>query len=115
MSEYENIPEVPPQNTTHQSDPYTYYAGQPVVPAEYRYVPAPKKKKKKLPWGMILIVALCCSLLGGAIGAGGGESHAQNQREDQGDDLLHDERSPSEKIFCTGAWQPPQAAYPLQR
>ena len=71
MSDYENIPEVPPQNTTHQSDPYTYYAGQPVVPAEYRYVPAPKKKKKKLPWGMILIVALCCSLLGGAIGAGG--------------------------------------------
>ena len=71
MSEYENIPEVPPQNTTLQSDPYTYYAGQPVVPSEYRYVPAPKKKKKKLPWGVILIVALCCSLLGGAIGAGG--------------------------------------------
>ena len=71
MSEYENIPEVPPQNPPRQSDPYTYYAGQPAVPAEYRYVPAPKKKKKKLPWGVILVIALCCSLLGGAIGAGG--------------------------------------------
>ena len=49
MSDYENIPEVPPQNTPNQNDPYTYYAGQRAVPAEYRYIPAPKKKKKKLP------------------------------------------------------------------
>ena len=71
MSDYENIPEVPPQNAPNQSDPYTYYAGQRAVPVEYRYIPAPKKKKKKLPWGVILVIALCCSLLGGAMGAGG--------------------------------------------
>ena len=65
MNEYEN-PNPAPEN-----DPYTYYAGQPVVSAEYRYVPENKKKKKKLPWGVILVVALCCSLLGGAMGAGG--------------------------------------------
>ena len=71
MRDYENIPEVPPQNASNQNDPYTYYAGQRAVPAEYRYIPAPKKKKKKLPWGVILVIALCCSLLGGAMGAGG--------------------------------------------
>ena len=66
MSEFENTPDVPNRN-----DPYTYYAGQSAVPSEYRYVPQQKKKKKKMPWGVILAVALCCSLLGGAVGAGG--------------------------------------------
>ena len=70
MSEYENIPEISSQNTPNRSDPYTYYAGQPAVPAAYHYTPQPNRKKKKLPWGLILTVALCCSVLGGAIGAG---------------------------------------------
>ena len=71
MSEYENNPEVFDQNIPDQNDPYTYYAGQPAVRSEYRYVPQSKKKKKKAPWGLILAVALCCSLLGGVVGAGG--------------------------------------------
>ena len=71
MSEFENIPEIPRQDASGQTDPYTYYAGQPAAPSEYRYVPQSKKKKKKMPWGVILAVALCCSLLGGALGAGG--------------------------------------------
>lgn len=71
MTEYENIPEIPAQNTPHQSDPYTYYAGQDSVSTEYRYAPEPKRKKKKMPWGVLPVIALCCSLLGGVIGAGG--------------------------------------------
>ena len=71
MNEYENIPEVPAQDLPKQADPYTYYAGQPAAPTEYRYVPQTKKKKKKFPWAAVLITALCCSLLGGTVGAGG--------------------------------------------
>ena len=71
MSEHENIPEIPSQNLPNQNDPYTYYAGQSTVQAEYRYAPQTKKKKKRMPWGTILVIALCCSLLGGAMGAGG--------------------------------------------
>ena len=70
MNEFENIPELSSQNAPKQTDPYTYYAGQPSGMTEYRYVAEPKKKKKKLPWGVILIVALCCAVLGGVIGAG---------------------------------------------
>ncbi|MBR5020491.1 MAG: hypothetical protein IKY17_02590 [Oscillospiraceae bacterium] len=44
MSEYENPNELP------KEDPYTYYAGTPSTPSEYRYVPEPKTKKKKQPW-----------------------------------------------------------------
>lgn len=43
MSEYENPNELP------KEDPYTYYAGTPSTPSEYRYVPEPKTKKKKQP------------------------------------------------------------------
>jgi len=68
MNEYENIQEVPPRNAPPENDPYTYYAGQPAASSEYRFVPA--HKKKKLSWGVILVIALCCSLLGGSIGAG---------------------------------------------
>ena len=39
MNEFEN-PNPAPEN-----DPYTYYAGQSTVPAEYRYIPQSKKKK----------------------------------------------------------------------
>ena len=40
--------------------------------SEYRYIP-PKKEKKKTGWtgGKVVALALSCSLLGGAIGAGG--------------------------------------------
>ena len=70
MSEYENIPEGSPQNMPDNHDPYTYYAGQPTTVTEYHSVPEPKKKKKKTSCGLVLIIALCCSVLGGAIGAG---------------------------------------------
>ena len=72
MNEYETNPEIQTSDIPEQNDPYTYYAGQPAVRGEYRYVPQSKKKKqKKTPWCLILTVALCCSLLGGAVGAGG--------------------------------------------
>ena len=81
MNEYENPNELPqrdahyevisnPRNATQDKND-TYYAGVPNATSEYRFVPEPKKKRKKMPWGAILIVALCCSVLGGAIGAGG--------------------------------------------
>ena len=70
MSEYENpneVPEQPPFN----SDPYTYYSGQPAQSSPYCYVPEPKSaKKKKRCWVLPLVVALCC-LLSGACGVGG--------------------------------------------
>lgn len=76
MNEYENSNGLPQEDTHYEvisnpGNPYTYYASEPNTPSEYRYVPEPKKKKKKLPWGAILIAALCCSLLGGALGTGG--------------------------------------------
>ena len=56
MSEYENSNELP------KEDPYTYYAGTPSTPSEYRYVPEPKTKKKKQPW--LPAVGLALALLG---------------------------------------------------
>ena len=70
MSEYENPNEIPQQHPV-QSDPYTYYSGQPTQSSPYRYVPEAKKiKKKKRSWVLPLVVALCC-LLSGAMGVGG--------------------------------------------
>ena len=70
MSEYENPNEIPQQHSV-QSDPYTYYSGQPVPSSPYRYVPEAKKiKKKKRGWVLPLVVALCC-LLSGTMGVGG--------------------------------------------
>lgn len=78
MNEYENPNELPQEDAYYEvmpnagnSDSYTYYAGAPNTPSEYRHIPETKKKKKKTPWGVILVIALCCSLLGGMIGAGG--------------------------------------------
>ena len=81
MNEYENLNDLPPKDTHYEvisnpgnpnrQDPYTYYAGAADTPSEYRYIPERKKKEKKMPWGVILVVALCCALLGGVMGAGG--------------------------------------------
>ena len=92
MNEYEN-PNPLPQEDAHyeviyhseaprQEDRYTYYAGTPNTPSEYRYVPKPKKKRSNTPWGGILAIALCCSLLGGALGAGGVLLAQRMQAED---------------------------------
>ena len=72
MNEYEDLNQIPlSEETPTQQDPYTYYAGQPVQSSLYRYVPEPKKaKKKKRTWVLPLVVALCC-LLSGACGVGG--------------------------------------------
>ena len=81
MNEYENPNELPQEDAhyevisnsgnTHQDDPYTYYAGTPNTPSEYRYVPESQKKKKKQPWLLTVIAVLCCSLLSSAMGVGG--------------------------------------------
>ena len=80
MSEYENPNELPQEDahyevisnpSSNQGDPYTYYAGTPYTPSEYRYVPELKKKKKKQPWVLTIILVLVCSLLSGAMGVGG--------------------------------------------
>ena len=49
---------------------YTYYTGSPETAAAQKPAPEPKKKKK-LPWGTLLAVILCSSLIGGAMGVGG--------------------------------------------
>ena len=82
MSEYENIngsvqdiphrqeveqPCVPPQENTENTPVYT--AEYPAAP-QYTQAPEPKEKKKR-PWALIAAVALCCSVLGSALGAGG--------------------------------------------
>ena len=81
MSEYENPNELPQEDAHYevisnpgkpnQGDPYTYYAGTPNTPSEYRYVPETKKNKKKQPWVLTLILVLCCSLLSATCGVGG--------------------------------------------
>ena len=45
--------------------------GQPVESTSYHVEDAPKKPKKGMTGGRIVALALCCSLLGGAVGAGG--------------------------------------------
>ena len=65
MSEYE-YPNPAPGNDT-----YTYYAGQSVASSEYRFVPEARKKQKQQARAWIVAAALCGSLLGGAMGAGG--------------------------------------------
>lgn len=56
------------ENPTPQNDAYTCYSGEPLPSSEYRYV---AEAKKKQPVRLIPVIALCCSLLGGALGAGG--------------------------------------------
>ena len=79
MNEYENPNELPQTDARYEvisnpgkpnhDNPYTYYARTPNTPSECRHVP--EVKKKKLPWVFILILALCCCLLSGALGVGG--------------------------------------------
>lgn len=69
MRKYETIPEMISDNPPTQEDPYTYYAGNSATAPVPRYVP--QQKKKKQPWGLILVIALSCALLGGAAGACG--------------------------------------------
>ena len=45
--------------------------GQPIESTSYHVEDAPKKTKKGMTGGRIVALALCCSLLGGAVGAGG--------------------------------------------
>ena len=81
MNEYENTNEIPHQDTHYEvistpgratpDDPYTYYASSPATSSEHRDVQEPKKKKNKHRWVVTLILVLCCSLLSGALGAGG--------------------------------------------
>ena len=75
MEEYENPSDMPHhapphESTMDQNDRYTYYSGMSVSGSEYRYVPEPKKKKRKHTWVMVLAALLCC-LLSGAMGVGG--------------------------------------------
>ena len=68
MNEYEDYNKATPEDP-QQDNGYTDYANTPETGSEYRYVP--ELKKEKLPWKRILALVLCCSLLSGAIGAGG--------------------------------------------
>ena len=79
MNEYENPNELPQTDARYEvisnpgkpnhDNPYAYYTRTPNTPSECRHVP--EVKKKKLPWVFILILALCCCLLSGALGVGG--------------------------------------------
>lgn len=81
MNEFEYINPLPEEENSEQEqpkvapsqqgDPYTYYAGSPCDTPDAQYVPGPKKTRKKQPWVIIAVVALCCSLLSGAMGVGG--------------------------------------------
>ena len=81
MYDYENSNELPQEDAHYevisnpgnsdQADPYIYHVPAPDTPSEYRYVPEPKKKRKKPLWGVTLILVLCCCLLSGAMGVGG--------------------------------------------
>lgn len=68
FSQEDAVYEILSEPAPKQEDPYTYYAGNP-APSAYRYMPEPKKKK--MPWGVLLITILCSSIIGGAMGVGG--------------------------------------------
>ena len=72
----ENNNELPQENAVYEiiSNPsregaYTYYAGSPETSSAPK--PTPEPEKKKLPWGTLLAVILCSSIIGGAMGVGG--------------------------------------------
>ena len=68
MNEFDNANELPQEilnrTESHQNEPYSH----PEEPVP-EYVPQ-HRKKKRFPWGVILAVALCCSLIAGTLGAG---------------------------------------------
>lgn len=55
----------------YESQPYRYSYGSPVMPEPNRYTPTPKPPKKKKRLIGVLVLALCFSILGSALGAGG--------------------------------------------
>lgn len=71
-----------PAQAAPQYNPYMGYSAMPVNPA-----PQPKEKKKKSGIGKIVAVAICCSLLGGIVGAGGALFGASLIKEDDGEIL----------------------------
>ena len=76
-------------NTPVSEVPYTTPAEEPVYP----YTP-PKKPKKGWTGGKVVAIALVCSLLGGALGAGG--ILLGSKLLDAADDWDDDRRSPSQ-------------------
>ena len=92
MHEYENSYEGTQQPPVEQWGPRAEVTELPARPVEAGYVPKHLKKKKKLPWGLLVAVALCCALLGGAIGAGS-VLLAQNLQEEEVEEVPEQEVS----------------------
>ena len=58
---------VPP----YESEPYRYTYVTPNPSPQARYEPAPKQQKKKRRYAWVIVLALCFSIFGSALGAGG--------------------------------------------
>ena len=58
---------VPP----YESEPYRYTYATPNQNPQARYEPAPKQEKKKRRYAWVIVLALCFSIFGSALGAGG--------------------------------------------
>ena len=58
---------VPP----YESEPYRYTYATPNPNPQARYEPAPKQEKKKRRYAWVIVLALCFSIFGSALGAGG--------------------------------------------
>ena len=82
MYEFDNFPELIPENPTNHNDLYADYEDTPAGLSLPRYIPQYKNKRNKLPWVLILVIALTCALLGGTAGAYGVLMIQNHQKED---------------------------------
>lgn len=82
MYEFKNFPELIPENPTNHNDLYADYEDTPAGLSLPRYIPQYKNKRNKLPWVLILVIALTCALLGGTAGAYGVLMIQNHQKED---------------------------------
>ncbi len=95
MENFTNQYDAPQENTPvqenggaytppYESEPYRYTYVTPNPNPQARYEPAPKQPKKKRRFAWVLVLALCFSIFGSALGAGGVllAQHYMGQEED---------------------------------
>ena len=100
--------EPQPQEPVREATPWTYYTGSsdgPDIHVPVTAEPAkPSKEKKPLTAGLAIVLALCCALVGGVLGAGGMYLFSGNNRSGLSGSVNNPESpSVSDSIDGTGS------------